>query len=554
MSALLYQQRRFSAGLAAALALTLVCCSSLLAPAQNVAEPERLLLAANETDLWLAAVGVDESILHHRGVSGSFESFTPFKAAFARLAPTSERLYAFLEGGRLHVLTAGGWQRGRDLPSGGVPTSLAVVGQTLYGLIPTANVRTSPDAEGASSMLPDTAPLTLLRYDYPQWTVVAACPHGAVPMDDAALAPRLVTLQDTLHMVWLSADGVLRVSALDSSSETPTWAEAQGLPALAGLRAFWFCAVSDLPTVVLLSSNGAASESIQLFRQLGVGGQVATWRAADLRLSELPPDVAAEHIDDVVAFNQHLVLLVQGSDGAAYLQFGRANEPPTESTVAVADIRSGRLDRNRGPTWVQTGAMLTLLGVLLMLVLFRRPAMTDDAQLPQGVATALAIQRLVGFGIDFVPFMIVAGMLLHVDIESGVRELFAWAAGGNPSSGAFPAVATLTWWAIATGMYSVYSLVMELITRRTIGKVLTGTRVVGEQHVEPTVFQVIARNVLRFIELLPVLWVLGFLVVLSRNRQRAGDIFARTLVVRGVPDESEVSKEPEGDEQNTDGE
>jgi uncharacterized RDD family membrane protein YckC len=42
----------------------------------------------------------------------------------------------------------------------------------------------------------------------------------------------------------------------------------------------------------------------------------------------------------------------------------------------------------------------------------------------------------------------------------------------------------------------------------------------------------VVRNVLRCLELMPPFWVLGFVVVLSRNRQRVGDIFARTIVVR----------------------
>ena len=70
--------------------------------------------------------------------------------------------------------------------------------------------------------------------------------------------------------------------------------------------------------------------------------------------------------------------------------------------------------------------------------------------------------------------------------------------------------------------------------RRTIGKVFLGTRVLSENGTRPNAVQIVARNVSRFLELLPPLWVLGFLVVLSRNRQRLGDIFARTVVVRGV--------------------
>jgi uncharacterized RDD family membrane protein YckC len=75
-------------------------------------------------------------------------------------------------------------------------------------------------------------------------------------------------------------------------------------------------------------------------------------------------------------------------------------------------------------------------------------------------------------------------------------------------------------------------LVMELLTGRTVGKVLTGTRLLAETGTRPASWQILVRNALRLLELVPQFWILGLLVLLSRNRQRLGDIFARTLVVR----------------------
>ena len=92
----------------------------------------------------------------------------------------------------------------------------------------------------------------------------------------------------------------------------------------------------------------------------------------------------------------------------------------------------------------------------------------------------------------------------------------------------------MLWWGIACGTSTLYALVMELLVQRTVGKLLMGTRVLSERGTAPHVLQTILRNVLRLLELMPPFWLLGFLVVLSRNRQRLGDIFARTLVVRHV--------------------
>jgi uncharacterized RDD family membrane protein YckC len=59
-----------------------------------------------------------------------------------------------------------------------------------------------------------------------------------------------------------------------------------------------------------------------------------------------------------------------------------------------------------------------------------------------------------------------------------------------------------------------------------------------ESGLRPRLWQIAVRNLLRYLELMPPYWVLGFVVVLSRNRQRVGDIFARTIVVRRAPTET----------------
>jgi len=124
--------------------------------------------------------------------------------------------------------------------------------------------------------------------------------------------------------------------------------------------------------------------------------------------------------------------------------------------------------------------------------------------------------------------------ILQVDWQAALQQLSGWAAGSDMSAGRLPGAKTMAWWALSCGVHTVYGIVMESLTQRTLGKMLVGTRVVSE-GAQPVRFgQIVVRNLLRLLELLPPLWLLGFLVVLSRNRQRLGDIFARTIVVRRV--------------------
>ncbi len=84
------------------------------------------------------------------------------------------------------------------------------------------------------------------------------------------------------------------------------------------------------------------------------------------------------------------------------------------------------------------------------------------------------------------------------------------------------------------GMSLVYAGLAEWMWRgQTVGKRLLGLRVVdaGGLRLEPA--QVVVRNLLRFVDALPALYLTGGIAcVLSRRRQRLGDLAAGTVVIR----------------------
>jgi uncharacterized RDD family membrane protein YckC len=160
--------------------------------------------------------------------------------------------------------------------------------------------------------------------------------------------------------------------------------------------------------------------------------------------------------------------------------------------------------------------------------------MIAEIKLPPGLTFALSFQRLATLVIDLAPLLWLVALLMNIDPQAGLRELSGWALGSDPAAGKFPRVPTLVWWGASITIHTFYTLVFELLTRRTLGKIILGTGVLSEAGTPPTLGQVVTRNLVRFVELLPPLWVMGLLVVLSRNRQRLGDIFARTVVVRRV--------------------
>lgn len=84
-----------------------------------------------------------------------------------------------------------------------------------------------------------------------------------------------------------------------------------------------------------------------------------------------------------------------------------------------------------------------------------------------------------------------------------------------------------------------YFCITELCWGRTLGKVIMGTVVVNKHGKYPNIFQVLIRNILRVFEANPFFFGMiviggfpaGILVLMTKRKQRAGDMLAGTYVV-----------------------
>lgn len=95
-----------------------------------------------------------------------------------------------------------------------------------------------------------------------------------------------------------------------------------------------------------------------------------------------------------------------------------------------------------------------------------------------------------------------------------------------------------------------YFFLMELLAGgRTLGKMFMGVRVVDDQGGSPTGIQILVRNLLRAIDMLPIYYLLGMIMVFSHPKhKRLGDLMAGTIVVhegRKKKSQSKIDKEIE---------
>jgi len=185
----------------------------------------------------------------------------------------------------------------------------------------------------------------------------------------------------------------------------------------------------------------------------------------------------------------------------------------------------------------QLGTWIVLVLVIVGLFTFRRDAVSRDVELPPGLALAFVFQRVLGLVIDLAPFTLAGAVILRVGWIESMGVLVNWVV--SPSmQNILPSGRILLWWGVSVGAYVLYCIVIETLTARSLGKWLTGTRILPETGTQLGFGQILIRNSLRLIELLPPFWVFGFLILLSRNSQRLGDIFGRTVVVRTANDDT----------------
>ena len=501
-------------------------------------------LAAGERALWLAVVTASGSRLFHRTADSPFDLGRATTGHVAELALLDGDALVFFADDAPYRYTADARDPSPEnrLPLDGPPLDAVGDGGAVYAIVPSnvaARLPAAPVERGAGASQPfdpGDAALSVVVYDGRSWSALTALPAAAQPPSDTRLRPRLCLAQGEL-LLFMPADLPGQVLYFHLDRQTRRWTP-HGNVGSPGMTAFWVVNCANKVTFVATSAGPTDDETVAALRLLGdVGAAGATmWRLAELELSPLPAGATAARHLDAAGFNQHLVLLTLDTHGTPYLRFGRIGGPPVEPTQAVGEVVAAPR-RALHSHWLVQVITIVLLALLLGgLFIFRRGSLVRPIDLPPRCALPLNVQRLAAWLIDFVPFAFAAAVMLDVRWREGLQELLAWGISPDPERG-LPDQAVVLWWGCSVLGHTLYALVMESITRRTAGKALLRVYLISENGDRPGIGQIVARNLMRLIELTPQFWVFMLLVLLSRNRQRLGDIFARTLAVRMTPAE-----------------
>ena len=209
---------------------------------------------------------------------------------------------------------------------------------------------------------------------------------------------------------------------------------------------------------------------------------------------------------------------------------GAATEPLRE----VVGLGPGR---KASMSWrTQSMAAFVLLGVLLLFAFLRRgDSITRDAELPAQYAIAGYWRRLVSFVIDLAPIAIATNQLWMGPLGEWLAEYHEIQNEGGPMPPFSDEL--LIAWALCCAAFSAYCTLCEALFARTPGKAAVRCRVVDEAGDRCGFSVILIRNLVRMVELFPLfqLWPTFILMLFTRNRQRLGDLLARTIVVEHMP-------------------
>jgi uncharacterized RDD family membrane protein YckC len=130
-----------------------------------------------------------------------------------------------------------------------------------------------------------------------------------------------------------------------------------------------------------------------------------------------------------------------------------------------------------------------------------------------------------------------AAALIDVALLTGVFLIFSLTVGEIRTQGEYSATLNEAWSGVYLGVVLWYYFVLEVAVGQSVGKRLLGLRVTRADGSRPSAAAISVRTLLRLVDWLPFLYLVGFIAMLAtgERRQRLGDLAAKTRVTRALP-------------------
>ncbi len=483
-------------------------------------------------------------LLHHVVTASQFRRYRGGERISGEIrgaAVLGRDLHLFFAGGAHRCYSPDGDQPGLALPGGTPPKAVCAdePAGALWAIAspPSTSGQAASSATGSSPAAGDV----LLRHRLNTWSAM-----GPLPQSAGSAAQHWICAADgAVHL--FSPD-----EAADSRVRHTAWREGKWsapettqVPAKQLLTVF--LVNQQLIAAFAPASEPTGSRPLVNFARLTPEG----WSQHTVSLSgpglSDGGSVSARFV--VAPLGQNVLIAVWQPAGAVATGLAGLTDLSVElaSVAAARPVATPPSAVGPTPPWMVAALMA---GIMLVLFWRRQSALLSPAALPAGLRCAALWRRALAFVIDALPAAALTTPLWYAMagkvIAAGPPEQVDPATHG--------ALLQAFWlaWAGFRCVQGAYCGLGEALMGSSPGKRLLGCRVVTEGGDRISVGQAILRNLFRVIELEidPPLLPLVLLVGLTRNRQRLGDIVARTVVVEvrtGEPSDVRPDAGPQDD-------
>ncbi len=380
---------------------------------------------------------------------------------------------------------------------------------------PTAN---APSGETASVQ---ATGYTLIRYNRSRWLKVCDIPT----FFDNHTSCRLSAYGGVCRLVFESGDSPGKL--LLASFENGQWSEPTTIEDLPADRLIAVFSTAEALVLVtrdsenkvsaITLSNGKWTQGKPLLLS---SGQPLKYDPNTLSIATLGDDLVAALLSTATDTDAETI-----SAGIWATGGGKPVADPSEISLLTAGG-----DGSSGEDMLTIVTIVIFVIMLVTVLTKRHGSLLLEARVPAGYMLASLPKRLVGFVIDFLlvalfcsPILAPTDMVEQIDLSGDWMEELSYMVMQDPQR-------VFLWTMVFSAVFVAYATAFETILAATPGKLLLGMRVCSENGQQCSFAAILLRNVLRF-ELVPQFRPTAILIVLTRNKQRFGDLVARTIVV-----------------------
>ena len=339
---------------------------------------------------------------------------------------------------------------------------------------------------------------------------------------EAGQAFWLAGREETVYLFWQSSSHTIFFSRLDDTKWSPPEAVATEKDVVSG----WAGAYSQGP--VFVAGRGSADRiQLHVFRRDSESWSYQGIVREGSDYVTLDPKVSG------VGVCQGKLGVARAND-TGQVEFGRADLD--ESPL----LRFSPLPRwiDTAPpvgNWTDIVAIVAALGLLTLVLFYRRDQVHRPAAVPHGFVIASAWRRVLATAIDFVPTIIVINLCSDMINQAlGPSDDPAMLVEQLSDPERVKKLLPLT--LLFLSVYGFWCMAWELLSGTTLGKRIFDCRVLSVDGMAPTPRQIIVRNLARIVTFAlgppGLMMTLMLMLMFTRNRQRLGDLLANTIVVQ----------------------